>query len=328
MQKKIDLRLYLHIGQQKTGSTTLQYFLQKNREQLAKKKILYPKAFGNLKHFRLLKNNTVLKKPNNKYVEEFRNELAEKKWKSVILSDENLFVCRLIKRAVLIDLLKEFFDDIVIVVYLRRQDEHLVSNYQQQVKGEITLTLEEYIEHIISRNYYNYFSVIKSWEKLLPDATFNLRPFGKLINNNITEDFCVQIGVKPSKYKHDLDRANKSKSALTIELLRKLNIIKNGQQAEDLEEEELVEFKEKVKLLRAKILDAHLQSEKLNLSTKHRRQVMKKFRPSNKKLFAKFDATDEFKEYFKATIKQSEGFYNDSLETDFVITQLLELMID
>ena len=39
------MKLYLHIGQSKTGTTSLQYFFQKNRQNLIQNKILYPNYF-------------------------------------------------------------------------------------------------------------------------------------------------------------------------------------------------------------------------------------------------------------------------------------------
>ena len=48
------MKLYLHIGQSKTGTTSLQYFFQKNRQNLIKNKILYyffkKTAINNLNH--------------------------------------------------------------------------------------------------------------------------------------------------------------------------------------------------------------------------------------------------------------------------------------
>src|ERR1043165_5358722 len=43
-------RAFLHIGVEKTGTTTIQAFMAKNRQALTKKGVLYPRAPGNENH--------------------------------------------------------------------------------------------------------------------------------------------------------------------------------------------------------------------------------------------------------------------------------------
>ena len=46
----MGMELYLHIGTEKTGTTTIQSFLAANRDLLKRNRILYPRAPGEQNH--------------------------------------------------------------------------------------------------------------------------------------------------------------------------------------------------------------------------------------------------------------------------------------
>src|SRR5438309_11963248 len=79
---------FLHIGTEKTGTTSIQNFLAQNRDHLREKGILYPRAAGNQNHTALaayaLRRTTIAKRRRSKEpetrrdVRQFRDELIDK----------------------------------------------------------------------------------------------------------------------------------------------------------------------------------------------------------------------------------------------------------
>jgi hypothetical protein len=111
------------------------------------------------------------------------------------------------------------------VVYLRRQDDHLVSRYQQVVKmGEVapltTWAKQDWV------GTYDYHVRLTSWRELEPDG-FVVRRFERerMVNGSLVSDFldAAGIGLDEASLTHTEPR-NESLGAEAIELLRILNI--------------------------------------------------------------------------------------------------------
>ncbi len=49
------MQIFLHLGAAKTGTTSVQYFLKKNRNKLLTQNILYPTSMGEDNHLELYK---------------------------------------------------------------------------------------------------------------------------------------------------------------------------------------------------------------------------------------------------------------------------------
>lgn len=142
-------RIFLHIGQPKTATTTIQNFLSINRAELIKHGWLYPNAgrqyaahhlLGNF--FRAAPIHWIGRADPAQVMAELKHEIDESNCDNIILSTESLYFAE--NPDQFAAYLKDF--DVSVVVFLRRQDEWLESAYQENRKnGENRLDPERYL---------------------------------------------------------------------------------------------------------------------------------------------------------------------------------------
>jgi hypothetical protein len=120
------IKLYLHIGIHKTGTTAIQHFLKINNKALKKNGIYLPIEYFSDNRpqdlvFKMINNNF-------KYIEILENMKAvciSDKCHSIILSNEDMVGMR---NTDVVKILNELFD-LKVLIYLRRQDKYIESNY-------------------------------------------------------------------------------------------------------------------------------------------------------------------------------------------------------
>ncbi len=176
--------LYLHIGMPKTGTTSIQEFCEDNRELLKEMGYWYPESIHKYKHVNIQRNGHFLvgmcknadgkrnKKKEDSLFEQGLKMLAEgfKTYDSIILSDENLWHGSIKHRKNLWTLLKKHSAEhnykIKVIIYLRRQDDLILSWINQKIKSGWscggTLTLEKYLENpdVVIMDYDKYLDII------------------------------------------------------------------------------------------------------------------------------------------------------------------------
>lgn len=232
----------LHIGSGKTGTSTIQRVLRRNPEALLAGGHLYPRTPGSLRHTKLglyVRPDDELARhpdwltgdygPVADFRRDFRRQLMREIGRSgtsgVVFSDEGLFSAgdRTINR------MRRFTSrmggQVRLVVYLRRQDDHLISRYQQVIKmGEIT-PLTTWMQQDWTGTY-DYHLRLTSWQELAP-AAFVVRRFerDRMVAGSLVSDFldAAAIKVDEAELAHTEPR-NESLGAEAIELLRILNI--------------------------------------------------------------------------------------------------------
>ena len=240
--KKID-ECILHIGTEKTGTSTLQKFFHNNESNLAKKDIFYPKTFGARNHTKLfayacepqrrhpLKLRLGL--TNVQQVEVFRNEI----WKSfcqeiknndcnkLLLSTE--FLSSGLKSYEEVKFLKNFLDNFVntykVIVYLRPQHELAISRYSNMV--EVGGTRRSILPETDENNlFYNYEKLLELWGKIFGMKNIFPRIFSKkeLLNGDIKRDFVDYIGLDWNDFK-DVENQNKNLDVETQLFLLEIN---------------------------------------------------------------------------------------------------------
>ena len=100
----------IHIGTNKTGTKTLQYFFARNRSNLSRNRILYPITFGEENHYFLStalcninksdfrRKELGLTQPNlieifrNEILDSFRKEIQKENCTKLLISSESLYV--------------------------------------------------------------------------------------------------------------------------------------------------------------------------------------------------------------------------------------------
>lgn len=192
------LRLYLHIGQPKTATTTIQSYLAKNSATLVKHGWLYPNAARQYFAHHLL-GNFFIEKPQfwieqadpQRCHDELMAEVERSGCKNVVMSTESLFFIPSPERVR--DYFKEF--DVIPIVSLRRQDEWIESAYREELKnGRISCGPEAYIRQRFRVLDYEF--RINLWERVFSESKIIVIPFEKVAGSlYFQEVFLNAVGI-------------------------------------------------------------------------------------------------------------------------------------
>lgn len=240
------LDLVLHIGTGKTGTSSIQQFMSLNRRRLRELGHLYPEAPGRTRHTRFalfitpddeLSRRRPWRQQGSSDPARFRTsfrqrlfqEINESGLSHVIISDEGLYSAtdRSLRR------LRRFTslhsESLRVVVYLRRQDDHLISRYQQVVKTGQTKRLAEWVDVDHSRTY-DYAGRLSTWADLAEPTALVVRRFEResLVEASLFQDFFDAAGVdaRADQLTQQAEARNESLDAEAVEFLRLLNLHK------------------------------------------------------------------------------------------------------
>jgi hypothetical protein len=236
--------LVLHIGTGKTGTTSIQTFLHRNRQELAERRILYPRSPGKMRHVRVslsvLPDRVLERTPTwhrqgfasseafrVAFQRELETEIAEAGLPRVILSDEALYGAPYGALDHLRLLTDRIAATVRLVVYLRRQDDHLVSRYQQLVKAGETRRLVDRVQTIDFSGTYDYRTRLQAWQRAMDPTCFVVRRFERasFTDGSLHQDFLDAAGVAAREDElHPVRQLNESLDAEAVELLRILNL--------------------------------------------------------------------------------------------------------
>lgn len=236
--------LVVHIGSGKTGTTSIQQFLGINRPALAERGLLYPASPGRNRHTRLglflLPDEELPTRPAwprqraaspAEFRREFRSELIDEVNASglsrVLLSDEALYGApdEVLHR--LRALADAHAGRTRLVCYLRRQDQHVASRYQQVVKVGETRRFAERTEALDLSSTYDYAGRLDTWERLLDPSELVVRRFERdsFLDGSLHRDFLTAAGVDaPLDVFEQVSVRNESLDAESVEFLRILNL--------------------------------------------------------------------------------------------------------
>jgi len=239
----VTVDLVLHIGADKTGTTSLQQLLRHNRSVLASRGLLYPRTPGRVRHVglglyarpdRALLTSRDWLRGDHPAPAVFRRRLRRRLLReidrsgasSVILSDEALYRMTAESIVRLRGLTDTLARSIRVVVYLRRQDEHLVSSYQQAVKVGEALRLEAWAERDFSRAY-DFAGRLATWRDSLRPTCLVVRRFDptRFPGGSLEQDFldAAAVHVRTSELR-PVEIRNESLGVEAVELLRILNL--------------------------------------------------------------------------------------------------------
>jgi hypothetical protein len=164
------MRLIVHIGNHKTGSTAIQTAFSRNAGILKQKGVLYPKT-GMVKNAHhiiplSLRCESVPGFDVVSDIEALSRELIDEvklvRPEVVVISSEEFFLCSSDE----FDLLKPFFSlftSVDFVCVLRNQLQHIESGYKFSVLWDViseVVTFDDYLETNISNEYHNYYERI------------------------------------------------------------------------------------------------------------------------------------------------------------------------
>jgi hypothetical protein len=237
------LDLYLHIGTEKTGTTSVQKFMELNRDLLNRYSVIYPRAPGTANHLALAgmaqnRHDGELQSKLNissgedllafrmKLAEQLAAELSANKYAKAVMSNEHCSSRLKTDEEVsfLRDFLSRFFDQIYVIVYLRRQDEFLLSTYSTQIKCGRTKRLRLPGEGVI-RDRYDYWHLLSRWARVFGNDRLICRRYERssLVNGSIIDDFLTAAGLDLSLDYERPAALNESLDADCLEFLRLMN---------------------------------------------------------------------------------------------------------
>lgn len=252
MMKKPIEKIILHIGVEKTGSTSIQSFFSSNRESIYQNaNILYSKAAGNTNHITLtaysasndhdsafrklykIQSEEELASFRSQFEADLLSEAQKKKPNILVLSNEHLH--SRIKKPEELFRLKNFLeiltDNVEILMYIRRQDKLAVSHYSTLVK--VGAKPEYYLPDLSKASYhgsflpyyFSFYDIYMNFVNVFGDGKVHVRVFEKsrLKNGDVVQDFLNFIGIADSsKYRHILKESNQSLKPHALYVLRKL----------------------------------------------------------------------------------------------------------
>lgn len=246
------MKLILHIGSHKTGSTSIQDFLSTNRENLQSNGIFYPRSLGRSNHRRAalfclsMKRGANLFKKENVHSEEDRLALKKKIRRrfsremeslrdihTVVISCEHLHSRFHSNQAFvqLKELLGDHFTEVTVVCYLRPPIDQISSLYTTAVRHECKLTIDEFVERSMSNlPPLDHRRVVKSWAKHFGEENLNLRLFNdtKSLPNGVVSDFIGVLGLPEHDAWELPRRRNSSIDPTGQEILRLRNLVSSA----------------------------------------------------------------------------------------------------
>lgn len=299
-------KLYLHIGTEKTGTTSIQAFLDKNRDELLNKGFCLLSC-GGVKNQRAIpaycmddahyddffkdrQIDTLEKK------KEFRKELYDAYNKemdslddsvhSVIITSEH-FHSRLTSRDAIQrfkNLISGHFSEIVIICYIREQSALAASLYSTAIVAGSQVDFSAFLSRCTpDKYYYNYQKLLGHWSAVFSSACFNIRIFSKdeLYNNDLIEDFCVAVDENLLSFTdRELEIENESLSNMGIMIGRAINASlgryeKNGKVNQ-------------VRRHAIKVVSRFFNGHENNISIEQYKEIRELFRESNQEVNKKY----------------------------------------
>jgi hypothetical protein len=280
-------KIFLHIGTEKTGTKSIQYFCSKEQKYLRDNDLYYPidqksACTYNITHWPLVASIVPYKTflPDHKVVspEESYGSLVkmiERNSCSRVLVSAEPFSSLVTDYDQLCELKKRLNGfDVKIVVYLRKQDDSFISRISTNVKGGRFYPGNnfDFKEAFYKDDLYNYENLLERWSSIFGKENLIVKCFDKplLKNESILDDFLDIFNIAIPETYNQICRRNKS---LTLECLFFLNEL-NG-----LFE---LNWQERNQLHMALETIQSGQSIMSLLSNKERKRILNHYKTSNK----------------------------------------------
>ena len=217
-------KLILHIGQSKTGTTSIQAFLQKNRKALADKGIIYPDYFikglplNTPEHNAFAEQLAGLERyPRlsiDEYFHQFEQQMEQKGCHTLLLSGERFFGVPQIWRTKNRD---NFFEEhkrklLVLKKLTEKYETHVIGYFRPPEEWLETVVAHTIRYEGLSKNstyiddkqffsdiqpHMKYDQLLGLWEEVLTPKTMTILPYQKdiLLNGDAVQDFTRRLNI-------------------------------------------------------------------------------------------------------------------------------------
>jgi len=210
------MKLILHIGTEKTGTTSIQRYLHDNRKIFeeygfytlktlelveARKLAAYCQDINKFDDFYIDKNITTIdqkKRFFKIFIEDLENEMKSipRNIHTIIVSSEHLHSRLTTQNEVdrVKNIFSDYIDEFQVLVYLRRQIELATSLYTTALKSRnIVPDIDTFVTKQCFENnpYYNYDLLLSKWENTFGNNALTVRLFDKKVlhKNDLISDF-------------------------------------------------------------------------------------------------------------------------------------------
>lgn len=292
------MRIFLHIGGAKTGTSTIQECLLQNKPRLAELGYSYlhmdgrneyrdlPAYCMNQERFdKYFKINFVTNSEQRRIFDENFLSRFDHKMHSlpinthtVIISSEHLSA-RLRKPEEIVrlkELLFNYSSHVEICYYIREQAAKVTSAYSTKIKSGGTLSFDEYFLEAESRRDIDYNHVLEKWEAVFGQENIHLRIFDRreFRGGDLLKDFLYQLhGDDIDGLNTELNTQNTSLSATGITLARWVN-------------EHIPMFNpnkgvSKLNRTLIELISKYIKGQPVRLTDKQRQNVVKRYEVSN-----------------------------------------------
>lgn len=240
-----ERRLILHIGTEKTGSTSIQTFLRLNQSRLAANGVGVPTCLGDTLHFRLQlmandddvnddfirnlglhRDPLMRKRTMAKWKETFYKEVNDSSARTWIISCETLH-SRLLREEELRrlrDILSPLFSDITVVVYLREPLALALSRLTEAAKSAYPVVVPKPPNSNAEFDICNHKQTVVRWKSLMGPDSLRVRLFehDALIGGDVVLDFLGTCELDRAEYRLPRHQ-NTSLSATGLALMEEIN---------------------------------------------------------------------------------------------------------
>src|SRR5437762_728805 len=188
---------FLHIGTEKTGTTSIQNFLSKNRSRLKKQGIIYPRSPGNQNHTELtvyalgderqsggIRRRSGVSKSEqvpgfrDRLQSELDSELQNSHASTIVFSNEHLSsrLASEVEIGRVRDLCERYAAQTKVIVYLRNQVDFVVSSFGTTVKSGSTRKFPFPLNRRRIRTM-DYMTLLEPWRKTFGRENMIVRRF-------------------------------------------------------------------------------------------------------------------------------------------------------
>lgn len=217
-------RLILHIGMGKTGSSSIQEFLDRNLPVLRKDGFA---AYGPNDIDPCPQKNLSDTPRFLAAIEELTRRLEEARATSLIWSLEGFATRQFLSDPARLEAIRTYLpaSDVRAVIYLRRQDDFAVSAHLQwnvvnkSYHGPVR-SFEERFPSVygepdgtpLEQTNLNYYGLIRRWADFVGPSNIRVRPLetGQLVDGDLIKDFIDAAGLPPRTYDCDIPRVNRT----------------------------------------------------------------------------------------------------------------------
>ncbi|ENT3013632.1 hypothetical protein ACY3BG_001475 [Campylobacter coli] len=312
---------YIHIGTPKTGTTSIQKFITLNLDLFLQQGMVYPKTFCvNNQHAKIAYIIKNMKSDFNFWLNQevvfLRNEISENKKYTFLFSSE--MISLYINESYTLIRLKELFNwlgfkNIKCILYLRSNDEYMISHSSQNIKCGLGVYYKRKAEFCTSMGMHMYKTICKNYINVFGKENIIVRLFDKneFYQGDLLKDFIHSIGLEWDNKFRIPERENETLDLIGFELQGRLNKLGCGWNNKI---NSTMEFSEKYFTSK----DPHLKFQPAKEVTQSymdyfeesNEWVRKEFFPHKERLFPKKDLTN-YKENYE--LKEMKPEYWDRI---------------